>query len=186
MTVLFIRYTRSPNWTFPSFPIDAATCAAVTAHVGAISVHPPSGSMRPTASNRLPSVSASASGRSCRMTIAAGSPAAARIMSASDTAPGPNLRCFINLSPRGDECLPGPTTSPIRVAPLGPASARARQRLPRELLVTHRGVIGKHRDDGRVLHHVVALHTIDGVHVGVVRARVVFEAIDHELERWNP
>ena len=63
-----------------------------------------------------------------------------------------------------------------------PAAARARQRLARQLLVAHRGVVGEDGDDGRLLHHVVALHAIETVHVRVVRARVVFEPIDHELE----
>src|SRR3954451_20703495 len=67
----------------------------------------------------------------------------------------------------------------------GPGRHRLRrpgQRLARQLLVAHRGVVGEHRGDRRLLHQVVALHAIVDVHVRVVRPRVVLEAILHELE----
>src|SRR5205807_10092179 len=59
---------------------------------------------------------------------------------------------------------------------------RRRQRLARQFLVAHCGVVRKDRDDGRLLDHVVALNAIERIHVRVVSARVVFEALDQKLE----
>src|SRR5688572_31043159 len=57
-----------------------------------------------------------------------------------------------------------------------------RQRFPRELLVDVRRVPREDRRDGTLLNDVVFLHVIEQVHVRVVRARVVFEALLDELK----
>src|SRR5262245_36804729 len=56
------------------------------------------------------------------------------------------------------------------------------QSLSRQFLVAHRRVIGEDGDHSRHLHHVFALHVIDRVHVGMVRARVIFQAFLYKLE----
>src|SRR6185436_14712643 len=60
---------------------------------------------------------------------------------------------------------------------------RRRKRLARQLLVAHRRFIREHGHDRRVLDHVVALNAIEEVHVRMVRARIVLQPLDQELER---
>src|SRR5271165_710852 len=60
------------------------------------------------------------------------------------------------------------------------------QRLARQHLVTHGGVVNKDRFDRGGLGEVLGLQPLVGVHVRVMRAGAVVQRVLNELKSWNP
>src|SRR5262245_8737974 len=76
----------------------------------------------------------------------------------------------------------GESTGERRLLLRNGAHDLSHQRLARQLLVAHRGVINKRGHDDRGLLHVFFLNAVKNVHIRVVRARVVFQLILNELK----
>ncbi len=62
------------------------------------------------------------------------------------------------------------------------ACLRLRQRLARQHLLAHRRMIDERRHDGRGLHEVCLLQPIVHIHIGVMRAGLIFHRVLNELE----